>query len=286
MNLLLSFLLAVFFPQPSCAGEPSPAGQTRPIAPSLSGNSPLYFYGRVNHWADSKSELSRELALMEAGHIDGYMIEMAGWGEDKWSRRWLRRTARRYRWLLGQCRARGLLLFVSVINDNMGKHKYGDTGPLLEAVEPKVQRLMQIVRTNGPQQVIVQPVAETQTDAGRRMEEYALQTLPGFTLVHNGEGGFPKTVPSGFQYRAVHPAHIDSPVPADAFVVSDHGLIIRELTADRSLDGPADSLRLSIWIDKLRQARVPMIGYYVFQRTQMDTTALRVLGEAIRTQKP
>ena len=238
---------------------------------------PLYFYGRVNHWADSKDETARELSLMEQQHIDGYMIELAGWGRNKWSRRWLRRTGRRYRWLLGQCRKRNLMLFVSVVNDNMGKHKYGDTGPLLEGVERKAQRLVQIVGEQGPQNVIVQPVAETQTEAGSRMEQYAVQALPHFTLVYNGEGGFPQSVPTGFQYRSVHPAHIDTPVPADAIVVSDHGLIIRELTSDRSLDGPADSTRLVRWVDRLRQAGVPMIGYYVFQRTKMDTTALTVL---------
>ena len=240
---------------------------------------PLHFYGRVNHWADSRGETARELRLMEQQHIDGYMIELAGGGRNKWSRRWLRRTGRRYRWLLGQCRQRNLMLFVSIVNDNMGKHKYGDTGPLLAEVEEKAQRLIRLVREQGPQNVIVQPVAETQTEAGRRMEQYSLQSLPGFTLVYNGEGGFPQSVPTGFQYRAVHPAHIDSPVPEDAFVISDHGHIIRELTGDRSLDGPADSTRLSEWIDRLHRAGVPMIGYYAFQRTDMDVIAIMTLGK-------
>lgn len=242
----------------------------------------LHFYGRVNHWADSKGLIRTELDLMERYKVDGYMIELSGWGKDKWSRRWMRRTSHRYRWLLGQCRSRDLMLFVSVVNDNMGMHKYGDTGPMLEKVEAKAQRLLQLVGTQGQQNVIVQPVAETQTEAGHRLEQYALQTLSNFTLVYNGQGGFPQSVPSGFQYRAVHPAHIDSPVPADAFVVSDHGLIIRELTSDRTLDGIADSLRLARWIDRLRLSGVPMIGYYVFQRTEMDSTALSVLGKAIR----
>ncbi len=40
----------------------------------------LGFYGRVNHWMDSRSEIRKELRLMEESGVDGYMIEMAGQG--------------------------------------------------------------------------------------------------------------------------------------------------------------------------------------------------------------
>lgn len=252
------------------------------VSAQEAGGHPMHFYGRVNHWADSRSETVKELDLMEQLHIDGYMIEMAGWGHNQWSRRWILKTGREYRWLLRQCRKRNLMLFVSVVNDNMGKHKYGDTGPALEKVEKKAQRLIRLVKGGGPQGVFVQPVAETQTEAGNRMEQFSLQTLTNFTLVYNGEYGSPQSVPPGFQYRSVHPAHVESHVPEDAFIVSDHGLIIRELTNDRSLDGPADSMRLACWIKNLHQTGVPMIGYYVFQRKEMDVIALKVLGASIK----
>lgn len=249
----------------------------------VSNRSTLHFYGRVNHWADSRSDLVTELDLMQQVHVDGYMIELSGWGREQWTRPWLYKTIRQYRWLLRQCRRRDIQLFVSVVNDNMGLHKYGDTGTSLAEVEGHVHKLVHAVKRAGHRGVFVQPVAETRTDAGKRIERYCRQKLRHFTLVYNGDGGFPKTIPDGFIYRAVHPAHINTKVPADAFVVSDHGLIIRELNAGGSLDGLADSTKLAAWVATLHQSGVPAIGYYVFQHCHPDTTAIKVLGEPYPT---
>ncbi|MBQ7180092.1 MAG: hypothetical protein IJR87_02225 [Bacteroidaceae bacterium] len=238
----------------------------------------LHFYGRVNHWADSRSKLRTELNLMEREGVDGYMIELTGWGKQQWSRRWLRRTSRHYRWLVRQCRSRHLLLFVSVVNDNMGHHKYGDSGPLLEEVAGEAEKLMHTIKRRGPRDVLVQPVAETHTSAGERFETLCIKELTGFTLVYNGEYGFPETLPEGYLLRAVHPAHIDVQMPTDAFIVSDHGLIIRELAVDGTLDGPADSTKLTSWIQQADERRVPAIGYYAFQRRDVDPAAIKALG--------
>ncbi len=242
----------------------------------------LHFYGRVNHWADSRTELKKELDMMEKMHVDGYMIELSGWGRwghNKWEKSWLKHTAREYRWLLQQCRQRNILLFVSIVNDNMGLGKYGDKGPELEKVEQDALALVRIVKKGGSEGVFVQPVAETRTKAGHRLEQYCIQTLKGFTLVYNGSRGFPDKKPEGFTYRAVHPSAIKKDVPRDAFVVSDHGLIIRELTVDKSLNGIADGTKLKTWIEKLHRTHVPAIGYYGFQRTTIDSVAIKTLGK-------
>lgn len=218
---------------------------------------------------------------MQQNGVDGYIIELACWGQT-WNRQMVHHVGRQYNWLLRQCRKRGLALFVSVVNDNMGHRKYGDTGPLLEDVEDMAHKLVRIVRKGGPRGVYVQPVAETQTDAGKRLEQYCILVLSGYVLIYNGEGGFPGTVPSGFQYRAVHPAHISTDVPVDAVAVSDHGLIIRELAADGTLDGPADSVKLTTWVRRMQEAGVPLIGYYAFQRREPDTVAISLLGQIKR----
>ena len=238
----------------------------------------LTFYGRVNHWAESRAELTRELDLMAQVHVDGYMIELSGWGEMRWNGRWHRSVSREYSWLLRQCRKRNLLLFVSIVNDNMGRHKYGDKSPALAEVEDAARKLARMVRKAGAKGVLVQPVAETQTEAGARMEQYCQHVLKDFPLVYNGEGGFPKRLPNGFQFRAVHPSSTHTSVPHGVFAVSDHGKLIRELNADGTLDGLADSTKLGDWIERMQASGAAAIGYYVFQRTQADTTAIKLLG--------
>ena len=240
--------------------------------------SPLTFYGRVNHWADSRAELTTELDLMEEMHVDGYMIELSGWGEKQWDGHWLRQTAHEYRWLLRQCRKRGLCLFVSVVNDNMGLHKYGDSGPALAEVEGAARKLVRIIRKAGAHGLFVQPVAETRTEAGVRFEQYCQDKLKDFVLVYNGEGGFPRNLPQGFRFRAVHPASITTDVPSKTFVISDHGKIIRELTVNGTLDGPADSLKLVTWVRRMWEKNVSAIGYYAFQRSLTDTVAIKIMG--------
>ena len=242
-------------------------------------------YGRVNHWADSPRTLKQEVRLMARNGLDGYMIELAGWAApwtDHWSDAWLRETERRYARLLRMCRRRNLVLFVSIVNDNMGRGKYGDTGPALEQVYGQALQLMQVVRKHGADHVVVQPVAETQTQAGRNFETDCLRALQGFTLAYNGGGGFPDRTPEGFHCRAVHPAHIGTAVPQGVMAVSDHGILIRELAADRSLDGPASDDRLTQWVENMKRMHVKAIGYYAFQRQELDRTAIVTLGKCKR----
>ena len=242
----------------------------------------LGFYGRVNHWMDSRSELRKELRLMEKCGVEGYLIEMAGWARmTAWEEPWLHRTEREYRFLLRQCRRRGLWLFVSIVNDNMGLKKYNDPGVSLEEVFQQASELIEIVRRYGPANVMVQPVAEVRTEAGARFENRCKERLQGFFLVHNGGWGFPHSRPEGFDARAVHPPHEHFPVPDDAFVVSDHGHLIPRLTTDKTITGEADRKILTDWLLRLRSQGVPLVGYYAFQREQMDETAIRTVAEVL-----
>ncbi len=240
----------------------------------------LGFYGRVNHWTESRAELTKELRLMQRYGVDGYMIEMAGWAESAgWNdEEAIRHIEKEYRYLLRQCRRRGLWLFVSIVNDNMGLGKYGDPGIPLEAVEEQAARLARIIAEGGPDNVLVQPVAEVRTAAGARFEAFCKETLRGFRLVHNGRWGFPLSRPEGFFARAVHPPHADFPVPVDAFVISDHGQFIPQLTRDGSLSGDADPEKVTAWLRKMQRQGVPVAGYYAFQRKTADPEALRVIG--------
>ncbi len=247
------------------------------------GNTQVW-YGRVNQWTVSRQILRNELNLMKECGVNGYMIELAVWDgvDDKWSNEWIVRTQKNYRWLLRECRKRKIWLFVSIINDNMGKGKYGDTGPTLEKVYESALQLASIVKRFGHKGVIVQPVAETQTPTGQRFEQECRKILENFTLVYNGEGGHPKSTPEGFHFRAVHPAHIVSSVADDALVISDHGLIIRELSIDGGLESRGNPQKVVTWVQRLQQQGVAVVGYYAFKYDQFDPATIRALGEALK----
>lgn len=247
------------------------------------GNTQVW-YGRVNRWTMSRQILRNELNLMKECGVNGYMIELAVWDgvDDKWSNEWIVRTQKNYRWLLRECRKRKIWLFVSIINDNMGKGKYGDTGPTLEKVYESALQLASIVKRGGSKGVIVQPVAETQTPTGQRFEQECRKILENFTLVYNGEGGHPESTPEGFHFRAVHPAHIVSSVADDALVISDHGLIIRELSIDGGLESKGNPQKVVTWVKRLQQQGVAVVGYYAFKYDQFDPVTIRALGEALK----
>lgn len=238
------------------------------------------WYGRVNTWPFSEKNLDKDVKEMAASGVKGYMIELMGWARsDAWTDKWLKDTEKKYEYLLKLCRKHGLWLFVSVVNDNMGSRKYGDPGVFLASVMDKAKQLAQIVKKNGSDNVIVQPVAETQTSAGRQFEQYCVQQLGGFPLVYNG-GSRPNGIPGGFKYRAWHPFKVADKCPADAIVVSDTGMIIVQL--GHGLDGAAKPDTLEKWARDMRKSGVKITGYYAFKFDGHDKEAIKALGRSLK----
>ena len=241
------------------------------------------WYGRVNRWTLSKQTLKDELNLMQECGVSGYMIEMASWGRysdcELWSEEWIKQIEESYRHLVKECRQRKLWLFVSVVNDNMGQGKYGDKGPKLEAVYNSALQLIKIIKKYGHKGVIIQPVAETQTSSGQRFEQDCLRELKDFLLVYNGNGGHPSHTPEGYHFRATPPSHIVSSVDNDALVISDHGIIIRELSVDGGLESKGDPEKIQMWVNRLQKQGIAVVGYYAFKYADFDPEAIRALGK-------
>ena len=240
------------------------------------------WYGRVNAWPKSRSITIKDLNAIKKYGVSGYMIEMSGWSKFKnpqWTEKWLDEVQTEYEWLLKQCRARGLWLFVSIVNDNMGCGKYGDTGPKLEKVYGRAQQLVKIVKSAGSDNVIVQAVAETQTQAGKNFEQYCIQQLGGkFPLVYNGSGGFPSGILGGFDYRAMHPSAVSKKVPSDGLAISDHGLIIREL-ANGGLESKGNPDVVRKWKNNVKGWGCRVCGYYAFKYEKFDEGTIKALGK-------
>lgn len=248
-------------------------------------NSTQGWYGRVNRWATSKSVLEKELDAIVKHGCSGYLIEMSGWGRyssKQWTDAWIKEVKEWYEWLLGECRDRKVWLFVSIVNDNMGQGKYGDTGPKLEKVYAYAQKLVKIVKDAGKDGVYVQPVAETQTAAGRKLEQYCIQQLVGFRLVYNGSGGHPSGAIAGMGNYAVHPSKISAGNPKTAFVVSDHGLIIRELNIGGGLESHGDPNKVRTWASRVKSQGCPVCAYYAFKVADYDEATIKALGSVLK----
>ena len=266
MNFFIAKLLTMF-----------PIIKQKP--PKISGQM-LRGYGRVNYWYLDDGELDKDLARCKASGVDIYHIEYSGFGPtniyvnintDK-----VRKT---YKKLVKKIRALGMWLFVSVVNDNMGSGKYGDQKIPLSKLYNNALAELAFIKSCGSDNVIIQPVAETQTSVGTKFENDTKALLAGWTLVNNGSGGRPSGN-NGMAYRAVHPANIKACSQyGNAIVSSDHGLLIRELAMDGSLNGPGSPQKIAEFLKNSKAAGAPMCVYYAFQREKHDRGAIEAMGK-------
>lgn len=246
---------------------------------NIGKDKPQKWYGRVNFWMNMTAS-KKDIEACVKYHLDGYMIEMAGWsgsaGAEPWSDAWISKIESNYKKLVKLCRAAGIWLFVSIVNDNMGQGKYGDKNPKLEKVIGQAKKLVAIVKSAGKDNVIVQPVAETQTTAGKQFDTYCKSELANFQLVYNGQGGQP-TNNGGMNFRAYHPSSVGRQIAGDAFAVSDHGAIIKEL-ANNTYDGPVNPQKVTAWYNNIKSWGCPVMGYYAFLVQNHDKFTIQTIG--------
>lgn len=246
------------------------------------------WYGRVNTWWKSSSLWEKEMNAIVKSGGSGYMIELAGWqshsAKDWWSESWIKKQLSLYSDIHKAAKKRGLWLFVSIVNDNMGSGKYGDKKQFTVAnTYDKCVKLLEGIVKDGNANVVIQPVAETQTAAGKKFESYAKSQLQakGFLTCFNGNGGYPSGS-SGCNFFAVHPSKIATPNPSSALVISDHGLIIRELNQGGSLVAHGDPAKIATFVANNKKKGCPVVGYYAFQVEDYDECAIKALGQAAK----
>lgn len=248
------------------------------------------WYGRVNYWWKNESLWQKEMdALVKYGG-SGYMIELAGWrssvGQEEkwWTDKWVKNQLSLYSKIHDDAKERGLWLFVSIVNDNMGSGKYGDKKQYnIGNTYDKCVKLLEGVIKDGNANVVVQPVAETQTAAGKKFEAYAKQQLmaKGFLTCYNGNGGHPSSS-NGCNFYAVHPSKISASNPGNALVISDHGLIIRELNKGGALVAHGEPSKIKKFVETNKKKGCPVVGYYAFQVQDYDEGTIKALGEAVK----
>lgn len=242
------------------------------------------WYGRANTWASAGLDALQDDidACADAG-VSGYIIELGGWGATTVFGNDAAKAATEtaYAKLVGWCRSRGLWLFVTIGNDNAGFGGYGDSGIPLSAQSDWIEWAINLVRSHGAQNVIVQPCAETKTAAGFQLEARCAERLDGFTLVCNGNGGRPAQTAPWASFRAWHPLVGTDDYPPDALIISDSGGLTRLLARNGSLDGPGDPDKLRDWVRIIKANGSLVAGYYAFRNAQHDAPAIQAMGEGL-----
>ena len=238
----------------------------------------LRLYGRVNDWPwIDEAVLLEEVAALDKAGWDGYLVELGG------AARWRGHSEEEARALIGErypvlvdaLGDRGMVLLVSLQNDNAGKGKYGDRSPPLSGQVGFSAWLVNLVASVGrPDVAMVQPVAETESDAGYDLERLCASVLTNFTLVNNA-GSRPSSKPSWAHYNATHNWSI-AKVYAEDIVVNDTSTAIIEVDADGNMDGPTNPDQVARFLARCEQVGALAAGVYVFNHDgDIDIATIR-----------
>lgn len=225
-------------------------------------------YGNVNTWWVDIDGLTKNLAEQNIGICH---IEMAAWPHGALD---VSKLKENYLKLLSATRARKELLFVSVINDNMWQSKYGNIPPSQAQYTVLCNALIDALKAGGNEGVIIQPVAEMQTSAGKAFDVRCRTELAGFKFVYNG-GSRPTGAPAGFSFFAFHPNSMSQAIPMTALNVSDTGGILRELQ-NGDVYGIANPAVLENYARSQRLKNTTFI-YYGFGHKSPDVNAIKAL---------
>lgn len=251
--------------------------------PALAVGRTLAGYGRVNAWATDKAVLLKDIEACAEFGVEIYHIEFLSWARYSpyGNAEAMKKTEECYEAALAACRKRGLWLFVSFANSNTGSGKYGDPGVPLSKMGALISWGADVVKRNGPKNVLFQPMGETGGSFNSQLElKLAAEFLQaGFQIVNN-HGSRPSSKPGWAHFNAWHPWKVTDSVPRDQIVVSDTGMIIQQLCWGLEGKGKPDTARA--WAAKYKAAGNPAVVFYHFKYGQHDPETIRAMGEGVR----
>lgn len=255
------------------------------------GSKTLAFYGRVNQWAwadgatvERAAEiLHSEIRALAAAGWDGYQIEMWGWVRyaNLEPEEGIARIRVVFPQLVQWCREEGIWLFISGVNDNQHLGKYGSTARHLSEDDAQVEECLSLIVAAGPENLIVQPVGETQTSDGDYVEQrWANELEPrGFYLVNNN-GSRPSSKLEWSDAYCVHPWSVSdaAEVEKDAWVNNDTGLAIIDMSVDGTMDGRCNPNDVRDYVAAARDMGRPAIMIYAYGYTGETGIDLEAIG--------
>lgn len=237
-------------------------------------------YGPVNHWASQDFE--KWLDAQVRNNVNWVTIEFFCWNSPQEDRSHYYENPdnlkKPYQKLVKECRKRNIVLMVSIVNDNKGSGKYGDDKKGLAYYKSQIRRGREIVLEEGPEGVVIQPVAETQTNEGQTFESETIDLAhqKGFKTCWNNNSR--PTNSNGCTYFAYHPSSTSDIGVEGGIIVVDHGQILRELSKNgKDVFGPYDPVKISSYAAKVHAGQRGFV-HYGFGDDQVDFDIIKALG--------
>ena len=241
-------------------------------------------YGPVNNWRNvgDKAIVSATVAAC-VGIVPIEFFEWSAWKRFKDVDGQLAALDE----LLAATTASGQILYLTFVNSNTGSGKYSDPGIKLSAYSVPIwkaaARIAALMKTHP--RLFVTPVGEggvgPDPKFDKQVQDWFLANAPKAQLVNNW--GARTAGGGGMGNYCVHPSSTKNIGSGTAWVMSDHGLLIRELNGG-ALYGTANVGITGSYARKVTDAGRKFIYYHFDQNAKIDANALAALKGVAKPQ--
>jgi len=179
--------------------------------------------------------------------------------------------------LLQETRKRHIVIFVCIWNDNIGNGQ-GDNGHHdASYYMPQMRQARDIVMSHGPEGLIVQAVAETQTSGGSKFESEsaAILNAAGFKTAYN-HGSRPSSK-DGCWVAAYHPCSLTDMGKDGQIVISDCGIPIAFFGDGDKCAKKFNPSKCADWVGKVHAAGRGVV-VYGFWNDPYDAATIKAVG--------
>ena len=243
-------------------------------------------YGPVNNWRNLGAK-----AIVGATAPAGIgIVPIEFWEWSAWQRfKDADAQIAAFEKLLDATTKSGQILYATYVNSNLGSGKYGDPGIKLSAYAGAVwkgaARVAELMKSHP--RLFVTPVGEggigPDPKFDKQVQDWFLANAPKAQLVNNW--GARPSGNDGMGQRCVHPSSTKDAGSGTAWVMSDHGLLIRELNGG-ALYGTADVGVTGSYARKVTDAGRKFIYYHFDQNAAIDANALAALRGVAKPETP
>ncbi len=194
----------------------SSSGTAKHTAPTISKKYYQFWYGCVNCWSskvNGKYPFEAQISKLRSVNCTGYHIEMFAW---KGGSNTMSNIKTAYEKLIKLCRKNKMWLFVDVINGNFNGSKTKWTAGMSDYSKLTVgyivknygQKLIDIIKDNGPQNVIIQPIGEPgskgQNSDCHKFQDMCCNQLKDFILVTEPSRSNSSKLKKAYRYSVKH----------------------------------------------------------------------------------
>lgn len=262
----------------------NPEDPSEPSVPSsdfIDATKPFSGYGLVNNW--SAQDPVKFINLLSSYKIPCMAFEFFEWGSpEKFAK--VDELITKFKKYIDASQSKKIILYVTLLNSNLGSGKYGDAGITADKYDKSIKKAaaqlaswMKVYKN-----IYVTPVGEggsqTKTKAyDKKLQDLCKSTMPKDKLVNNW--GARPTSTDGMAFLCQHPSSVSASFNSKSWIMSDHGLFIRELNGG-DLYGTANYDVTYKCAKGLKDRSKTFVYYHFDKNGKIDETAMKAIKAA------